>query len=80
MTQESVHNFSRLGHEIEIIREREGIPGASNFEERLGIRVRYGLKFDGEIIEWSEFVEAFDNEEDAIRLAEVGEERSQKLG
>lgn len=73
------HEFMRWGHKIEILQEKRSKPGVSSFEERLGIEVRYALRFDGEITDWSDFVEALVDEPSTIRLAHLGEERAKKL-
>ncbi|AIZ44857.1 hypothetical protein QR90_06690 [Deinococcus radiopugnans] len=75
MSKTPVRKFSSLDHDIEIIRERRNLPDAS----RMGIEVRYGLKFDGQLTDWSEFVEATNDEAAANRMAELGLQRARAL-
>jgi hypothetical protein len=79
MGKMSIRKFSYLDFEIEIIRERSNLPAVSRFEPRLGIQVRYGLKFDGQITDWSDFVEATDDEPAANTLVETGLQRARAL-
>ncbi|GGL77560.1 hypothetical protein GCM10010840_14390 [Deinococcus aerolatus] len=74
-----VRTFTHLDHEIVIVRERRNLPPLSKFEPRLGVEVRYGLKFDGQITDWSEFVEATNDEASANHMAELGLQRAQAL-
>lgn len=71
-----VRKFTYLDHTIEIIRERRNLPPISKFEPRLGVEVRYGLKFDGQITDWSDFVEATNDEPSANSLAELALRRA----
>lgn len=79
MGKTSIRKFSYLDHDIEIIRERCNLPDISPFKPRLGIQVRYGLKFDGQLTDWSDFVEATDDEPSANTLAELGLRRAREL-
>lgn len=79
MGKTSIRKFSYLEYEIEIIRERRNLPDVSKFEPRLGVQVRYGLKFDGQLTDWSDFVEATDDEPSANTLAELGLRRARAL-
>ncbi|OLV16203.1 hypothetical protein [Deinococcus marmoris] len=74
-----VRKFTYLDYEIEIIRERRNLPPISKFEPRLGIEVRYGLKFGGQMTDWSEFVEATNDEVSANSLVEIGLWRAREL-
>ena len=80
MAIKSIHEFEVLGHKIEILEERRSMTGVSSFEERLGIEVRYGLKFDGEVTDWSDYVEALEDEASAHAIAQKGEERAKRVG
>ena len=74
-----VRTFTYLEHEIVIVRERRNLPSLSKFEPRLGVEVRYGLKFDGHITDWSQFVEATNDEASADSMAELGLQRARTL-
>lgn len=74
-----VRKFTYLNYEIEIIRERRNLAPVSTFEPRLGVEVRYGLKFGGQMTDWSEFVEATNDEVSANNLAEMGLWRAREL-
>lgn len=74
-----VRKFTYLDYEIEIIRERRNLPPISKFEPRLGVEVRYGLKFGGQMTDWSEFGEAPNDEVSANNLAEMGLWRAREL-
>ena len=79
MGKVSIRKFSYLDYDIEIIRERKNLPDLSKFEPRLGIQVRYGLKFDGQITDWTDFVEATDDEPSANILVEMALRRVLEL-
>ncbi|CAM4160366.1 hypothetical protein [Deinococcus marmoris] len=79
MSKTSFRRFSYLEYEIEIIRERRNLPIVLKLEPRLGIEVRYGLKFDGQMTDWSGFVEAANDESSANNLAEMGVHRARAL-
>ncbi|MFK7602850.1 hypothetical protein ACI3L1_11630 [Deinococcus sp. SM5_A1] len=74
-----VRKFTYLECEIEIIRERRNLLPISKFEPRLGVEVRYGLKFGGQMTDWSEFIEATNDEVSANNLAEMGLWRAREL-
>ena len=79
MGKSSIRKFSYLEYDIEIIRERRNLPAISKLEPRLGIEVRYGLKFDGQLTDCSDFVEATDHEPSANALVERGLQRARAL-
>ncbi len=79
MGKSSLRKLNYMGYEIEIIRERRNLPALSKLEPRLGIEVRYGLKFDGALTNWSDFVEATDDEPSANVLVEMGLQRARAL-
>ncbi|GGO35601.1 hypothetical protein [Deinococcus humi] len=79
MGKVAIRKFSYLDHHSEIIRERRNFPPISTFEPRLGIQVRYGLKFDGHITHWTNFVEAADDQLSAESIAEMGVRQALEL-
>lgn len=79
MGKVSIYKDTYLGHEIEVIRERANVPSLSKLEPRLGVMVRYGLKFNGEMTDWSEFIEAVHDRSSASRLMELGVQRALAL-
>ncbi len=79
MSKTSYRRFSYLDYPIEIVRERRNLPIVLHLEPRLGIEVRYGLKFDGQLTDWSGFVEATDDEPAANNLADLGMQRARAL-
>lgn len=79
MGRTSIRKFSYLDQTIELIRERKNLSSLSKIEPRLGIQVRYGLKFDGQFTDWSEFVEATEDEASANAMAELAMQRLRAL-
>lgn len=79
MVKTPIRRFSYLDHDIEIIRERTNLPATSKFEPRVGVQVRYSLKFDGQLTDWSEFVEATEDEASAQAMIELALRRAQTL-
>ncbi|MBB6016786.1 hypothetical protein ACFP9V_19370 [Deinococcus radiopugnans] len=79
MVKTPIRRFSYLDHDIEIIRDRTNLPAASQLEPRVGIQVRYGLKFDGQLTDWSAFVEATEDEASAQAMIELALRRAQAL-
>lgn len=79
MSRHTVQAFSCRGHKIEVVRERKNLPNISTFEPRLGIQVRYGLKFDSQITDWTEFVEATDDQGLARKIVGLGLRRALDL-
>ncbi|GGO34048.1 hypothetical protein GCM10008949_34260 [Deinococcus humi] len=62
-----------------MVRERRNLPYISKFELRPGVQVRYGLKFDGQITDWSGFVEATDDQLSARKMVGLGLRRALDL-
>lgn len=79
MGKVQIRKFTYLEHEIAVIRERRNIPPVSKLEPSCGIEVRYGLKFDGQITDWSDFVQATEDETAANNIAELGLRRARTL-
>jgi hypothetical protein len=79
MGRNTIHRFSCRGHQVEVIRDRANLPSISKFEPRLGVQLRYGLKFDGQITDWTDFVEATDDEASARSMVRMGLRRALEL-
>lgn len=79
MGRHTIQKFTCGGHQIEVVRDRSNIPATAPFEARLGIRVRYGLKFDGQLTDWTDFVEATEDELSARRMVGLGLRRALEL-
>jgi len=62
-----------------VVRERRNLPDISKFEPRPGVQVRYGLKFNGQITDWTDFVEATDDQMSARKMVGLGLRRALDL-